>query len=596
MSTRIGILRRHDPSANNTAITVHDFADRNKTAALSSAPCYLRRMATPLNIADTLRETASRFPEAAAVVVPGAYSAGQRHYQRTSFAELNGRADALARGLIDSGVVPGCRIVLMVRPGLDFIALVYAVFRAAGVLVLIDPGMGPRHVFHCLDQVAPDGFIAIPPVHAVRILSRRFPTARINVTAGRRWFWGGRTLEQVRQSGERSQTSLPQTMSTDPAAVIFTSGSTGPAKGVLFEHGMFAAQVEQIRDRFDIQPGGVDLPGFPLFGLFNAAMGVTTVIPDMNPSQPASVDPRKIREAVHDQSVTQAFGSPAIWNKVSRWCVDAGERLPTIRRLLTAGAPVPPAVLERLLPLLDEKAEIHTPYGATEALPVASIEAHEVLNETAALTRAGRGTCVGRPFEQVRVRIIARVDGPLAEIGRSQPLSTGEIGEIIVSGPQVTREYYRRPDGTALAKITDGTTFWHRMGDVGYFDDQGRLWFCGRKGHIVDTEHGPLYTECVEPMFNTIPGVARSALVGVGPRPKQTPVLIVELEHTPDRRQRRSLEVWRRDLLAFAAAHPQLTSITTFLFHQSLPVDVRHNAKINREALAVWAARQGLSS
>jgi acyl-CoA synthetase (AMP-forming)/AMP-acid ligase II len=549
-------------------------------------------MSTPLNIAETLRETARRFPDVAAVVVPGGYRAGRRQYATTTFAELDARADALARGLIEAGVNPGRRIVLMVRPGVDFIALVYAVFRAAGVLVLIDPGMGPRHVFHCLDQVEPDGFIAIPPVHAVRVLSRRFPSARLNVTAGRRWFWGGTTLDQVRQRGEQSAAPLPRTLASDPAAIIFTSGSTGPAKGVLFEHGMFAAQVEQIRDRFHIQPGGVDLPGFPLFGLFNAAMGVTTVIPDMNPSKPASVDPRKIREAVLDQTVTQAFGSPAIWNKVSRWCVESGETLPSIRRILTAGAPVPPAVLGRLLPLLDRAGEIHTPYGATEALPVASIEAREVLHDTAALTQAGRGTCVGTPFEKVRVRIIARVDGPIPEITAARELPVGEIGEIIVSGPQVTREYFRRPDGTALAKIADGETFWHRMGDVGYFDERGRLWFCGRKGHIVDTEQGPLYTECVEPMFNTLPGVFRSALVGVGPRPRQTPVLIVEPETNPDTRDRRNRDAWRTELLAFAAANPQLASIRTVLFHPSLPVDVRHNAKINREALAVLAAKR----
>ena len=549
-------------------------------------------MSVSLNIADTLRETARRVPDAAAVVVPGGARAGRRLYATTTFAELDARADALARGLIAAGVAPGQRLVLMVRPGLDFIALVYAVFRAAGVLVLIDPGMGPRHVFHCLDQVEPDGFVAIPPVHAVRVLSRRFPSARLNVTAGRRWFWGGSTLKGILEAGERSVAPLPRTLSTDPAAIIFTSGSTGPAKGVLFEHGMFAAQVEQIRDRFDIRPGGVDLPGFPLFGLFNAAMGVTTVIPDMNPSKPASVDPRKIREAVRDQTVTQAFGSPAIWNKVARWLVANDETFPSIGRILTAGAPVPPSLLERLLPRLGPTAEIHTPYGATEALPVASIEAREVLQETAALTREGRGTCVGRPFEKIRVRIIERVDGPIPDLSAARELGPREIGEIIVSGPQVTREYFRRPDGTALAKIADGETFWHRMGDVGYFDERGRLWFCGRKGHIVDTASGPLYTECVEPVFNAQPGVFRTALVGVGPRPRQTPVLIVEADADRSLHPTRNESEWTQMLLEFAARQPVTSAVRTILFHPALPVDVRHNAKINRELLAEWAAQR----
>ena len=290
---------------------------------------------------------------------------------------------------------------MLVRPGIDFVSLVFGLFKAGAVAILIDPGMGRRNLIRCLAEAEPEGFVAIPLVQAVRVCCRgRFPKARFNVTVGRRWFWGGVTLEQLRggaceclaaagtaarggtradvqsaAKGERTVTA------DDPAAIIFTTGSTGPPKGVLYTHGNFDAQVDQIRDFYGIQPGESRFAGFPLFGLFNCAMGVTAVIPDMDPSRPARVDPAKIVEAVRDWSVTQTFGSPAIWDRVGRYCQEHGVRLPTVRRVLSAGAPVPAEVLRRMKACIHPEGDIHTPYGATEALPVASISASEVLGE-----------------------------------------------------------------------------------------------------------------------------------------------------------------------------------------------------------------------
>jgi olefin beta-lactone synthetase len=542
-----------------------------------------------LNIAETLRETAAARGDQPGVLVPDGYDRdGTPRHRSWTFAELNELADRLAAGLVAQGLRPGQRLVLMVRPGIEFIALTYAIFRAGGVVVLIDPGMGPRHVFHCLDEVEPDGFVAIPLVHAVRTLQGgRFRTARLNVTAGRRWFWGGATYAQLLATDPKSVT-LPRTEPRDPAAVIFTSGSTGPAKGVLYDHGMFAAQVRQIRDRYRIEPGGIDLPGFPLFGLFNAAMGVTTVIPDMNPSRPAKIDPRKVHAAVQARGITQAFGSPAIWTRVARWCEETGATLPTLRRVLSAGAPIPPALLVSLLPRLSPDADIFTPYGATEALPVASISAREVLSETATATARGAGTCVGLPFSGVEIRIIERTSQPIGDWSQVRTLPVGEIGEIVVRGAVVTREYFRRPDATALAKIPDGEGFWHRMGDVGYFDERGRLWFCGRKSHVVETERGPLYTDCVEPIFQTHPAVSRAALVGVGKPGRQTPVVCIE-PHLPVTFAQ--FENLATELRVLADQYPTTRGIDAFRYRREMPVDVRHNAKIRREVLAAEVAR-----
>ncbi len=553
-----------------------------------------------LNIADRMRVSASRYPAQLAVLQPnGRDSSGRVNYRQLTFTDLDRESDRLARGLALMGVTPGTKLVLFVPFSIEFITLTFALFKAGAVVVLIDPGMGRTNIFRCLEEIQPDGFVAVPRVHAIRsVFRRRFRSARLNVTVGRRWFWGGVTYDQLRGEAWTPFEIVP-TRATDPAAVIFTSGSTGPPKGVLYEHGMFNAQVDLIRDFYGIQPGEIDLPGFPLFGLFSAAMGVTTVIPDMDPTRPAEVDPAKIVEAIRDRQVTQAFGSPAFWNCVGRYCVERGITFPTVRRALSAGGPVPNHVLERMSQVLTaEGADLHTPYGATESLPVASIGAREVLSTTAARTRRGAGTCVGRTFPHVEVKIIDITDGPIASLDQARELPPGEIGEIIVRGPSGTREYYQRPEATRLAKIPDPQpstlnpqpSFWHRMGDVGYLDAEGLLWFCGRKAHVVETAGGRMFSVCCEAIFDEHPDVDRSALVGVGPKPQQTPVIVVEPEAGRFPRSQEDEARIRRELLELATANPLTASIRTVLFHPSLPVDTRHNVKINRDALAAWAA------
>jgi len=242
--------------------------------------------------------------------------------------------------------------------------------------------------------------------------------------------------------------------------------------------------------------------------------------------------------------------------------------------------------------LTAETADIHTPYGATESLPVCTISGSEVLEETREQTRTGAGTCVGRPFSQIDLKVIEITDGPIGSLNDVRELPTGEIGEIIVRGPSTTREYFLRPEATAAAKIPDGVTFWHRMGDVGYRDKQGRLWFCGRKAHIVETKLGRLFTIRCEAIFNDHSRIYRSALVGVGDKPNQRPVIIVESEQGEFPDSDADRQQLKRELLDLAAASPLTETIHTVLFHPSLPVDTRHNVKIFREKLAPWAERE----
>ncbi|MCH7643767.1 MAG: AMP-binding protein [Myxococcales bacterium] len=542
------------------------------------------------SIASYLPRMAEQQPHALAIVCPdGRDRHGKARYTHYTYAQLDAQSDLIARGLAAVGIGRGVRTVLMVRPSLEFFALTFALLKGGAVPVMVDPGIGLSSLKTCLAEAAPEAFIGVPMAHAARVvLGWGRSTLQTHVTVGRRWFWGGTTLERVKKAGRHAVPEpLPKFAPEDLAALVYTSGSTGTPKAVVYDHGNFAAQVEMIRDLYDIRPGEIDLPTFPLFALFDPALGMTTIVPDMDPTRPAEVDPRKIIEAVEDFGVTNMFGSPALLDTVGRYGAEHGVKLPSLRRVISAGAPVAATVMERFLGMLEPGARVVTPYGATESLPVASISSDEVLGETRARTDEGAGVCVGRPVDGMRVSIIGIDDGPIERWDESLCLPTNEVGEIVVKGPAVTRTYYGRQEATALAKIPDaeGDGFSHRMGDLGYLDEQGRLWFCGRKTHRVVTAGRTYFTVPCEAIFNTHPQVHRTALVGARRDGEIRPVLCVELE-----RKDTAGDALTAELLALGAVHEHTHAIDTVLYHPGFPVDIRHNAKIGREKLTAWAS------
>lgn len=545
-------------------------------------------MTGSVNIANALAAMAALRPAAIALRVPLQSSRGSElpRYTEISYAELDRASSHSAAALALAGIGRGSKTALMVRPGRELFVLMFALFKLGAVPVLIDPGIDRRALRQCLDEAAPEAFVGIPLAQIARIVlgwARR--SLRIKVTVGGRLGWGGVRLDELRARATAAFATAP-TRGDELAAILFTSGSTGVPKGVEYLHRHFAAQIELLREGFALQPGHVNMPTFPPFALFDPALGSTSVIPDMDPTRPASADPRKLVATMERYGVDMLFGSPALLDTLSRHCEREGLRLPSLRRVISAGAPVSPAILARLRGCLDEAAQVYTPYGATECLPLAIIESRELLQDTRAATESGAGTCVGRPLPANDVRIIAISDEPIAQWGDVQEVAPGVVGEITVAGPSTTEAYHARPQATALAKIADGERLVHRMGDVGYFDAQGRLWFCGRKSQRVRAAVGDLHTEQVEPIFNTIAGVRRSALVGVGEAGRQLPVLCLELEtQASDAAER--VEAEARNL-ARRFAHTQ--AIEHFLFHPRFPVDIRHNAKIGREKLALWAA------
>jgi olefin beta-lactone synthetase len=533
---------------------------------------------SPENIAHTLEQLAQKRAEANALIVPRNGSVS-----KITFQQLNQDANRLADGLHRSGMAKGDRVLLMVPAGIDFIALTFALFKLGAVPVLIDPGLGRRNVLNCIATAQPKGMIAVPLAHAARkVFPKVFKGIELNVTVGRRWFWGGATLDQIRQHGSIDFHSAP-VAPDDPAAILFTSGSTGPSKGVLYSHRMFYQQVELLRRLFHIEQGEMDLPTFPLFALFGVALGMTCVIPDMDPTRPAEVNPQTLSQHIKEYSITNSFGSPALWDTVSQYCLDKNIQLPTLQRIMMAGAPVPGNLLERFDRILSPDALIHTPYGATEALPVSAISHREILNETWQQTREGKGTCVGKAVDGLTLKIIKITDEVIEQWDASLEVPPGTIGEVVVQSPWVTRQYFNLENATRLSKIRDGENFWHRMGDVGYLDDNNRLWFCGRKNHRVQTAEGILFTIPCEAIFNTHKKVKRSALVGVGPAGNQTPVIIIEAEGVFDKK------TLTEELLTLGASHTITQPIRQVLYHPAFPVDIRHNAKINREQLARWA-------
>jgi acyl-CoA synthetase (AMP-forming)/AMP-acid ligase II len=538
-----------------------------------------------INIAQALTRQAEAQPDTVALILPNKRSGKGWKDRRWTYRQLNDLTDRLAAGLQARGIGKGTRVAFMVPPSLEFFALFFALFKAGAVPVLIDPGIGLKPLKTCLAEAEPEIFIGVTRAQLARmVLGWARGSIGQTVTVGPRPFWRGLKYTDL-LSARVEAFKPPEVSGEDEAAILFTSGSTGIPKGVVYRHRMFAAQVELMRDTFDMQPGEVDLPTFPPFALFDPALGMTTVIPIMDFTKPAEADPDMLVSLIEHYGVTNLFGSPALMNTLSRHMESNAIRIPGVKRALSAGAPVPPSVIERMHSALDPWSDIHTPYGATEALPVATVAGRELVGELSDGNRSGKGICVGRALDANEVRIIPIADEAIDLTEYAGEVADGEIGEICVAGPTVTDTYWKRERQTREAKMTDSRgRIWHRMGDLGWMDADGRLWFCGRKSERVVTPEGVLFTECVEGPVNAVEGVFRSALVGVGEKGRQEPVIIIEPEQGTDHA---AVEAAVREVLS---RHWLTREIRRVLFKNAFPVDIRHNAKIRRRELAEWAS------
>ena len=523
---------------------------------------------TPINVASYLALEATADPARIALI--------DGRDATITAAALHAETDRLAHGFRDLGIDVGDRVAVMVPPGLGFVSVAFALLKCAAVPVLIDPGMGLRGLSTCLAIADVKAFVGVPKAQLARKLFGWAKSAKLTVNVGsHRLFCTAATG----QFPSRGDFAMPSVNADTPAAILFTSGSTGPAKGALYTHGMFAAQVEILRSVYGFARGEVDFCTFPLFALFAPALGMTSVVPRMDATRPGQADIATLIAQANRWQATNFFGSPAV---MRNWAARPDYRIPTLKRAISAGAPATAATVRAISGILPLGAELFTPYGMTEALPVATIGGRELV-ESHARTEQGAGVCVGRPVPGVTVCVIAQTQDRIETWDNAACLPAGMIGEFCVKGAVVSPAYFARHDATMTAKIPDPEGgFWHRTGDVGYFDPDWRMWFCGRKAHVVWTADGPLYPDQVEPLLNR--DWIRTALVGVG----TTPVICFTLD------AKMPLLKVIEDLARSASESTVTTPITTFLHYpwSSFPVDVRHNSKIRREELAAWAARK----
>ena len=539
------------------------------------------------NVARHLRIAATDRPDGLATKSPTSVNpTGEVQHEVRTFRQLDQESDSAAGYFAQAGISEGARVLLAVRPGHDLIVGMFALLKLGAVPVAIDPGMGWSAFLDCVHRSRPTAVVGI---RTASLLSR-LPFAAFR-TLSHRVTVGNSAWRQALTTTGRPARPIAHAQSDTLAAILFTSGSTGAPKGVCYTHGMFDAQIELVRSTYGICPGEIDMAMLPLFALFNPALGTTTVTPLLDPSKPLAADPAPLVAALIAEKVTSSFGSPAIWGKVADHCEARGLKLPDLRRLLIAGAPVSGELLAKLR-VVAPNCVTHTPYGATECLPVTTITADELLGEARQLALRGQGTCVGRPVSGVEIRVIRETDGPITTLAEAKPCAPGEIGEIIATGPSVTREYDGLPEATRLAKIADGARVWHRMGDLGALDAEGRLFFFGRRVEKVRTSEGELPTESVEPAFRQHPQVFRCALIGLGAAPHQTPALVVEPRAGAFPADEAARARFIAELRALARINPPADRVKHIVFQRALPVDVRHNAKIHRLQLAKeWTSR-----
>lgn len=538
-----------------------------------------------MNISHRISQMAKMYPAKRSVVFSQRQRDGKYSYPFYTFKEFEERSNQMAHTFRELGIKPGARTLLFVKPCLDFSVITFALFKVGAVPVLIDPGMGIKNLLSSIKQVKPEAMISIGKVHWIRrVLRSSFSNIKIKISLDP--VGGGAHYLYENLSSQSKEFSAFEAEASDTSAILFTSGGTGIPKGVIYTHGILNAQTDALREMFNLDEKQTDLPGFPLFALFTLAMGMTSVIPDMDPTRPADCDPKRIVRNILDQQTSFVAGSPSIWEKVGKYCLKHNIQLGPVKYVVMFGAPVRAEIhqmYKKILPFGDT----YTPYGATECLPVSMISGSEILEGKAQKTRQGFGTCVGKAVPGISIKVIKSSDIPESDFAE---VPLGAFGEIIVSGTQVTPAYFEMEEETRKAKIIKDGRLWHRMGDMGWLDDDQNLWFLGRKVHrVLMDEKKVLYPLQVEAIFNQHPAVRRSALVKLKIGEIIAPGLVIERHDG----QTKCEESFLKQLIELGKQTEASRHLARFFLHQSFPVDVRHNIKIDRVKLSKWAQNKG---
>ena len=497
-----------------------------------------------------------------------------------SWAELSRRVRDLAAGMAAAGVRPGHRVAMLVPPSADLTAAVYAVWRAGGVVVVADKGLGFAGMRRALRGAAVDHVVgAAPGLAAARLM--RLPGGRI--AAGRvtgSLLGADHDLTSLAELGRRSAPP-PEPPPDADCAVVFTSGATGPAKGVVYRHRQVRAQLDLLRTTYALTPDDRLVAAFAPFALLGPALGIGSAVPDIDVTAPGTLTAAGLADAAAAVRATVVFASPAALRNVSATAADLTgdqrEALARVRLLMSAGAPVPAALLQGLRAILP-LAEAHTPYGMTEALPVTDVSLDEI--EKAG---AGEGVCVGTPVLGVDVAL-----SPVSPLGVADGTLTtrpDRTGEICVRAAHVKDRY---DNLWATERDSSREPGWHRTGDVGHLDDQGRLWVEGRLAHVVTPPGRVLTPVGPEQRVERLDAVRAAAVVGVGPVGTQAVVVVVVPEGATTGRERL---VPADPALAAEVRAAAGADVAAVLTTGALPLDIRHASKVDRREVARRAAR-----
>lgn len=487
-----------------------------------------------------------------------------------TFGDLWDRVSRAAAGFRRLGLAPGERAVVMIPMSIDLYVAMLAVLHMGAVAVFVDPWIGRRQIAAFAAFAEPRAWIGTPKSHLLRLLSPRLRSIPLSVTTG--WRLGplpaGRTLDELEEA--EGDGEVHPASPDDPALITFTSGSSGEPKGANRTHGFLLAQHRALAAEFPAEERDVDMPMFPVFALNNLATGVPSVVPDMDFRRVEQVDRARILAQMRRHGVTTCTASPPFFDRLSE---RPGE-IPTLRRILTGGAPVSDAQLRDWRRAFLET-EILVAYGSTEAEPVAHLTAEERLEAANPDRPLSPGFCAGPPVAGVRAKIVRIHDGPI-ELGSAGwadwELPAGGIGELVVTGEHVCRDYYRNPRAVRENKIVDGEAVWHRMGDTGSFDQEGRFWLAGRVHSTIRRAGGLVHPQLVEQAASgEDPRVRRAAVVGLPDAEMgERVVLVVETG-----------EEGFEGEIAERLRSAGLTVDEIRLISDPLPVDPRHNSKID---------------
>ena len=559
------------------------------------------------NLADIVLRVSREDPERIAVIeLDGWEGYGTRRYKRHTYAELSADAESVAVGLREMGIAEMTRIVFMSPPSYEACVMGVALTRVGAFSIWIDPSVGYLNMAERLRRVKPEAFLGIALAHIGRITFGWGPRAlRKLVLTGCPLLPGARTVTGFPPfPGARSIRSLrkqapaepepPKVGPDDPCTILYTTGSTGPAKPSLYPHRNFCQVFRNAHHSWRWDPDNevpVDMAVFPAFLFIPISAGGTMVVPpiDFARQGPAKVNSAAMIQVINDCKVGSFFAAPILIENLAREALARNLTMPSLKRVIGAGAPIFGPVERMLSAVMAPDGELAANYGATEAMPSTEMGSREHLQGLWNMTEQGAGICVGYALPGVALKIIDIVDGPIDSIEETSELPKGQVGEILVRGKHVSPGYYLDPESTRKNKVPDPQGDWHRFGDAGYLDAQGKLWVCGRVSQRVKADSGNVFPLQVEPLFDAHPKVRRSGLVGVPAPAGELPVLCVEVEPDVGKNELAGLH---QELLARAADSEMANKIHAILFKRRLPVDPRHNSKIERPHLAKWAAQQ----